>query len=246
MSEPIAIELIKRSKDIQSREVLDDDVVEEYAEILRGDKTNWPFPPVTLFDDGDGFWLASGFHRVAGAELAKRSSVTAEIIKGDKRAAQLFAASTNADHGKRRTNADKRFIVKRFLEDDEWSQKSARWIAETCKVSNRFVSTIKAEENGSSTVNVHSATVQTKDGRVHPAKRNSAPASQAEAEGPESTDDETDALASPTAPSADPVIDRARRNLKERLRGVRLDLGNLGHGGKFEPELRRIEQGVGL
>lgn len=47
-------------------------------------------------------------------------------------------------------------------------------------------------------------------------------------------------------PRTDPVADRARRQLVERLRGVRLDLGNLGLGGKFEPELQRIEAGAGI
>lgn len=47
-------------------------------------------------------------------------------------------------------------------------------------------------------------------------------------------------------PAADKVEVRARKQLQERLRGVRLDLGNLGLGGVYESELMAIEMGAGL
>lgn len=46
----------------------------------------------------------------------------------------------NAQHGKRRTNADKRRSVMRLLEDEKWGKWSDREIAKRCGVGNRMVS----------------------------------------------------------------------------------------------------------
>ena len=45
----------------------------------------------------------------------------------------------------RRTNADKRRAVLCLLEDDEWVQRSDRWIAEQCGVHGVFVGDVRRE-----------------------------------------------------------------------------------------------------
>jgi hypothetical protein len=124
-------------------------LVIEYTEAMKGDA---PFPPVAVFRDADGVnWLADGFHRCAAAERVGggEGKVLTEIRQGDRRAALLFAASANAAHGARRSNADKRQAVTMLLADPEWATKSDAWIAEKCAVSDRFVARYRPTPNDS-------------------------------------------------------------------------------------------------
>lgn len=134
----------------QMRAELDADTVAEYAEAMHN-AGGWPerMPPVIVFYDGDRYWLGDGFHRVAAHRQALVGKVPAEIRSGTRRDAVLHAAGANADHGLRRTNADKRRAVLALLQDDEWAQWSDREIARRCNVSNRFVSNLR----GAVTVN---------------------------------------------------------------------------------------------
>jgi hypothetical protein len=71
----------------------------------------------------------------------------------------------NANHGLKRTNADKRRAVKMLLDDEEWSQNSNVWIADKCGVDETLVRRIK-EESGSVKPNVKG-----KDGKTYTAKK---------------------------------------------------------------------------
>ena len=53
-----------------------------------------------------------------------------------------------ATHGKPRTNLDKRRAVNVLLSDEEWSQKSDRWIAEKACVTHPFVTRLRGEATG--------------------------------------------------------------------------------------------------
>lgn len=120
----------------QPRESIDETLVNEYAEAMKGgDK----FPAVVVFFDGVSYWLADGFHRTHAARRAELADLTAEIHSGTKRDAVLYSVGANAAHGQRRTNADKRKAVMTLLEDEEWSQWSNREIAKKCAVSHRMV-----------------------------------------------------------------------------------------------------------
>jgi ParB-like chromosome segregation protein Spo0J len=124
----------------QPRKELDKDTVNEYIERMQeGDK----FPPVVVFDDGEKKWLADGFHRYEASKLTGFMDITAEVKEGSRRDAILYSVQANADHGKRRTNADKRKAVMTLLNDLEWSKWSDREIAKRCLVSNRFVSNLR-------------------------------------------------------------------------------------------------------
>lgn len=57
----------------------------------------------------------------------------------------MFSVGSNASHGLRRTNADKRKAVLKLLEDEEWGKWSDRSIGEKCAVSNRFVTNLRNE-----------------------------------------------------------------------------------------------------
>ena len=127
----------------QIRAKVDQRVVEEYAEQMASPETE--FPPVIVFDDGHDCWLADGFHRVAAAARAQLADIACEVRPGSRREAILYAVGANSSHGLRRTNEDKRRAVRLLLADDEWTQKSDRWIAERCGVSNSMVSYCRAQ-----------------------------------------------------------------------------------------------------
>lgn len=137
----IELDKIIRDRDCQPRLGIDLALVNDYAQEM---VTGATFPPVTVFRDEAGYYLADGFHRLDAARTVGRDTIEAEVYDGGKRAAMLYAAGANATHGLRRTNADKRRAVEVLLHDEEWSQWSDREIARRCGVSHPFVSQIRA------------------------------------------------------------------------------------------------------
>lgn len=131
----------------QPRAKMDAATVAEYAELIQA---GVELPPITVFHDKaeDIYVLADGFHRFDAHSQLNKKAVDCIVRKGTAREAQLFALGCNADHGLRRTNADKRRVVEIMLKDEEWSKMSDRAIAKQCVVSNTMVSEIRAELNG--------------------------------------------------------------------------------------------------
>lgn len=130
---PIDISKIRTDGGTQSRAKLDDAIVAEYAEKLD------QLPPVTLFHDGESYWLADGFHRLASHRKGGRNKIAAVVHQGTQRDAILHSVGANSAHGLRRSNEDKRRAVEMLLRDEEWSRKSDRWIAEKCGVDQKTV-----------------------------------------------------------------------------------------------------------
>ena len=129
--------------EIQSRVRVDDATVMEYVEAW---KAGADFPAIDVFHSDDRIhYLADGFHRLLGAKKAGELSIPSRLHKGSARDAFLFACTANQTHGLRRTNADKRHMVTRFLSDQEWAKWSDRRIAEQCGVSQTFVSSLRSQ-----------------------------------------------------------------------------------------------------
>lgn len=142
MDPTVELERLRTDGGTQPRERLDEATVQEYAEDMqRGDR----FPPVTVFYDGENYWLTDGFHRVAAAKLAGLGKVRADIKQGTLRDAVLYSLGVNAQHGKRRTNQDKRRAVVTMLQDRDWARWSDNEISRHCKVSQPFVSKLRGE-----------------------------------------------------------------------------------------------------
>ena len=138
---------IRRDGGTQPRAALDDAVLAEYAEEMEAGSL---FPPVTLFYDGNDYWLADGFHRVNAAIRAGRERINVTVLAGSQRDAILFSVGANSDHGLRRSNADKRRAVERLLRDPEWEKWSDGVVASRCAVSQAFASKVRREltQNG--------------------------------------------------------------------------------------------------
>jgi ParB-like nuclease family protein len=128
--------------EVRARTALDENAVEEYADAMRAQAK---FPPVVVFEEGETLWLADGHHRVEAARRVERMAIRAEIHAGGRREALLHACGANAEHGVRRTNADKRLAVTLMLRDKEWRQWSGREIARRCAVDEGLVRRVRDE-----------------------------------------------------------------------------------------------------
>ena len=106
------------------------------------------FPPIIVYFDDTDYWLANGFHRVEAARKIEREDIAAEVRKGTARDAILHGIGSNATHGLRRTQADKRRAVEKLLKDPEWARWSDRKIAETARVDHKTVGKIRRDLSG--------------------------------------------------------------------------------------------------
>jgi hypothetical protein len=136
----LPLDKIRTDGGTQLRAKMDDAVVDEYRDAVVGGAK---FPPVTVFFDGEDHWLADGFYRLAARKKAGLASIPVDVKKGTQREAMLYAAGANANHGLRRTNADRERAVKMLLADEEWGAKSDRWIAEQAAVSHPYVAKVR-------------------------------------------------------------------------------------------------------
>lgn len=148
MTKSIAISKVKVDGGTQTRAGTNGPVVYEYADLMR---VGVKFPPIVVYHDGEEYWLADGFHRVAAAKEVRLSNIMADIHQGTRRDAVLHSVGANTDHGLRRTNDDKRRAVEMLLRDEEWAKWSNREIARRCAVSDVMVGNIR--ENLKATAN---------------------------------------------------------------------------------------------
>lgn len=146
MNKAIPLDLVRHDPDLQMRTAgIDVGVVADYAEAMTGGAE---FPPIVVFFDGEGYWPGDGFHRLEAAKRAERDTILADVREGGKREAVLFAVGANANHGLRRTAADKRRSVLAMLRDPEWSKWSDREIGKRCAVDHKTVAKVRAELTG--------------------------------------------------------------------------------------------------
>jgi len=124
----------------QIRARLDDDTVEEYAAAM---KEGAKFPPAIVFHDGSQYLLADGFHRVAAAVRNGFKDFAFDVRAGSKSETLKYALSANAQHGLKRTNADKRRSVELALA--EWPHLADAELARICAVGNKFVGDTRRE-----------------------------------------------------------------------------------------------------
>ena len=126
----------------QMRVEMKPDIVREYADDMAAGAV---FPLVEVYYDGSIYWLAEGYHRVAAARLLERETIDAEVLDGGERDAILRGIGSNASHGLRRTQADKRRAVERLLRDEEWGKWSNRKIAGVARVDHKTVAKVRRD-----------------------------------------------------------------------------------------------------
>ena len=143
-SKELTLEVIDSS--IQTRYRLDKATIEDYEEAMRSGAV---FPPCTVFAErgAQRYILADGHHRLEAAKQVKKKTFLCTIRCGDRQEALHFALGANADHGLRRSNADKRKCVLMAMNCPAYDGWSLRKIADLCRVSRPLVSEIKQEIN---------------------------------------------------------------------------------------------------
>ncbi len=143
---------INFAEGIQIRVQLDDETVEDYSQAML---VGAEFPAIVLFQTKPtAEWiLADGFHRVEAAKKANLREILAEVRQGDRRAATSYALRANVQHGRRRTNADKRKSVEIALK--EFPDQSDRSLAEMCAVDKSLVASIRRQVADSTTCAPH-------------------------------------------------------------------------------------------
>jgi len=152
-AETIQIGKIRTDGGTQMRVALNTDTVDDYADLIYtqpGLSSGWPFDkPIVVYYDGENYWLADGFHRLAAVRKIHKNNdsilIPADIRAGIRRDAILYAAGANSNHGLRRTNADKRRTVETLLGDAEWAQWSDQEISRRCAVDPKTVGNIRRE-----------------------------------------------------------------------------------------------------
>jgi hypothetical protein len=152
----ISIELIRTDGGTQIRDCKTMQTkIEEYAVAL-GEGAD--FPPLTVFWDGEQYWLADGFHRLGAYNICMQAlklpglDIECEVIEGSLREAIIFACGVNAAHGIQRTVPDKQNAVRTMLTNPLVStnlETGKPWndveIARRCFVSDRMVAKHRAE-----------------------------------------------------------------------------------------------------
>lgn len=127
------------------------DTLTEYTEAVAGGAD---LPAVTLFGYPDGeaerFCLGDGGHRLEAWTRAGRTKVPGLVemfaTRDDaERAAYAHAAAANADHGLRRSNADKRAAVRTTITRPENAALSDRQVAKLCRVNHELVGRVRHE-----------------------------------------------------------------------------------------------------
>ncbi len=139
-SQYLLITKIRTDGGTQSRAQLNEEAIADYAEAMSEGAS---FPPVLVVYDGQDYWLADGFHRIHAARKAELTQLAVEVRQGSQREAVLHSVRANANHGLRRTNADKQRAVETLLRDEEWGQWSDNAIAKACGVSQPFVGKLR-------------------------------------------------------------------------------------------------------
>ncbi|MGI0483402.1 ParB N-terminal domain-containing protein [Geminocystis sp. CENA526] len=136
----VDISKIIATPETQSRCKLDSQIIKEYAELM---KSGINFPPVILYFDDEKYYLADGFHRLEATKKCDLLEINAEVRQGSKSDAILYSVGANANHGLRRTSADKRKAVETVLKNEEWMDWCDNYIAKQCGVSHPFVGKIR-------------------------------------------------------------------------------------------------------
>lgn len=127
----------------QGREVIDQATVYHYVECMKeGDE----FPAVLTVFDGATHWLVDGFHRYHAYKLLGIKQLDVNYKPGTQLEAQVMSFGVNGQHGKPRTNEDKRKVVEAASTHELTKSKTDYEIAKICAVSKSFVASIRNPE----------------------------------------------------------------------------------------------------
>lgn len=168
----------------QARVTINEDTIAEYAALMADADEPTEFPPVVLFFDSTTYWPGDGHHRIIAKGRAGKATIKADVRKGTRLEATLFAAGANASHGLPRTVADKEKAVRMVLAVCPTYSTAA--LQQTAKVSWNFADKIRKEIEASQ-AEPPPETRTGKDGKERPAPKALPPAREVEKAEPAKT-----------------------------------------------------------
>lgn len=124
----------------------------EYLELIVAKEGDWPFPPIKCCEVRGKLLCVDGFTRCQAAldyvaqdplKQAAEYTIPVSYKKATAKEAFIEALASNADHGYRRTNADKRNAVLKAV--GAMPSATTRKIADACRVSHTYVANIRAQ-----------------------------------------------------------------------------------------------------
>ena len=145
--EYLTLDEIRRDGGTQPRAAID----LKHVLLLEEQMEDWfELWPITVFYDGESYWLADGYHRWHAHRNQGREEIACIINHGSRRDAILFSVGANADNKPAlpRSREDKRRAVLTLIQDPDWGQWSDRDIARQCKVTHPTVAKLRKEVTG--------------------------------------------------------------------------------------------------
>jgi hypothetical protein len=136
----LPVKVIRTDGGTQIRALLDEPTVTHYARLY---EEGVNMPPLIVFQEGELFWLADGFHRLAAIQQAGFRDARCEVRKGTKRDAVLFALGANSEHGLPLSKSDRTRAIERILLDPEWSKWSNGAIAKHVGVTRAYIKKLR-------------------------------------------------------------------------------------------------------
>ncbi|MCL2305382.1 MAG: hypothetical protein FWC43_08575 [Planctomycetaceae bacterium] len=141
----VKIDAIRTDLGTQARSKIDQETVQLYAAAMRKFA---PFPRILLFRDKavDGYILIDGRHRLDAHKLVHSDlPVSADVVNGTLEEARWFSYAMNANHGLKRTNADKNRAARLALQHPMGEGKSNCEIADHVGVDEKLIRRVREE-----------------------------------------------------------------------------------------------------
>ena len=138
--EVLSLDRLVTDAGTQVRSAIDDDVVDEYVQVLAAGAQ---FPPVVVFRADGAEMLADGYHRVFAYRKAGRFEVPADVYHGTREDALWFALGANRAHGQRLSGTDKRRAIE--LAYRAWPDLSQVRIAGHVGCTHQYVSRVRGQ-----------------------------------------------------------------------------------------------------
>lgn len=145
----VRLDAISFDAGTQVRAAINEQVVADYAERMTEGVV---FPPVTLFHDGNVYYMADGFHRALAGKRIGLVEIASEVTAGTKQDALWFALGANRERGLQMSERDKQHAV--LLALQMWPNRLHKEIASHVGCSNSLVSKVSAKLNGESGANL--------------------------------------------------------------------------------------------
>ena len=155
----VKLSLITIDAGTQAREKINQDVVNEYAQLM---SEGTIFPPIVVF--GEKNILADGWHRFFAHRAAGLKEIEIDSREGDVRDAIFYGFGANKHRGLQMNQADTKNIIGRMLMDQEWSKLGDRKIADHVGVSSTTVLRIRQAMEGDGKIKKANTRTVVRDG----------------------------------------------------------------------------------